>query len=151
MRKMCALTAAVAGLLVAAETPRDDSAKAEREKFQGTWKLVSAQRDGREVSKDGVGRTTLIIKGDTFRFPEETEVGTGPHGTFTIDPTATPKAIDATPASGPDKGKTSRGVYKIEGDRYEVHFAPPGEGRPTELVPKASSKGLHSVWKRAGP
>ncbi len=146
-----ASTILAAGLLVAADAPRGDAAKAELEKFQGMWQLVSAQRDGREVSKDGVGRTTLIIKGDTFRFPEDAEVGTGPNGTFAIDPTATPRAIDATPASGPGKGKTSRGIYKLEGDRYEVHFAPPGEGRPTEFVSKPESGGLHSVWKRAGP
>ena len=96
-----ASTILAAGLLVAADAPRGDAAKAELEKFQGMWQLVSAQRDGREVSKDGVGRTTLIIKGDTFRFPEDAEVGTGPNGTFAIDPTATPRAIDATPASGP--------------------------------------------------
>jgi uncharacterized protein (TIGR03067 family) len=149
--RMDVLSALVAGLLIAADAPRGDAARAELEKFQGTWKLVSAQRDGREASQDEVGRTTLVIKGDTFRVPEDAEVGTGPDGTFTIDPTATPKAIDATPASGPNKGKTLLGIYRIEGDRYEVRFAPPGQGRPTEFVSKPESRGLHSVWRRAKP
>src|SRR4051812_9699944 len=98
---MQAMMVIAVGLLFAAAAPQ-----AELKKFQGTWRLVSAERDGWEMPKDMVERTTLIIKGDPFDFTEDAEVGTGPRGTFTVDPTKTPKAIDATPASGPEKGKT---------------------------------------------
>jgi uncharacterized protein (TIGR03067 family) len=131
---------------IAADAPEDDL-----DKLQGTWSLVSAVRDGKDVPDDEVGRTTLVIKGHRFTFPEDTTVGTGPSGTFTIDPSRTPKAIDATPDSGPHKGETWLGIYEIAGDLYKIGFAPPDKPRPTRFVSEPGSGRLHSVWRRGKP
>jgi uncharacterized protein (TIGR03067 family) len=141
-----ALLVMMVGLFVAADAPKDDL-----DKLQGTWSLVSAVRDGKDVPDDEVSRTTLVIKGDAFTFPEDARVGTGPSGTFTIDPSRTPRAIDATPSSGSNKGKTWLGIYEIAGDLYKVAFAPPGEARPTRFVSEPGSGRLHSVWRRGTP
>jgi uncharacterized protein (TIGR03067 family) len=132
-----------AGLLVAADTP-----EIELRKFQGDWSLVMAVRDGREIPDDVVSRSTLVIKGDKFTFPDATTVGTGPSGTFKIDPTRSPKAIDVTPASGPDAGRTWLGIYEIDGDLYNVCLVPPGEARPVQFVSVPGSGAAHSVWRR---
>src|SRR5262249_12371962 len=92
-------------------------------------------------------RTTLVIKGDSFTFPQGATVGTGPSGTFQIHPDETPKGIDATP----DKGETWHGIYAVDGDLYKVCFAPPGGGRPTQFVSEPGSGRLHSVWRRGKP
>jgi uncharacterized protein (TIGR03067 family) len=139
-----ALGAVLIGLLIAADDP-----EAELGRFQGTWRMVSAERDGRRVPEAEVRDTVLVIRGRTFAFPEDKRFGTGPEGTFTIDPSRRPKEIDATPSSGPEQGQTSRGIYRIEGDRYEVCFAPPGKPRPTRFVSEPGSGSLHSIWKRA--
>jgi uncharacterized protein (TIGR03067 family) len=147
MRTHALIIAAVCSS-IAADAPKDESARADLDKLQGTWDLVSAVRDGKDVPDDEVRRTTLVIEGDTFKFPEDAAVGTGPSGTFTIDPSRTPKAIDATPDSGPHKGETRLGIYEIEGDLYRVGFAPPGKPRPTRFVSEPGSGQLHSVWRR---
>jgi uncharacterized protein (TIGR03067 family) len=141
-----ALIVMMVGVLSAADSPKDDL-----DKLQGTWSLVAAVRDGRDVPDDEVSRTTLVIKGDAFTFPEDARVGTGPSGRFTIDPSRTPRAIDATPASGPNKGETWRGIYEIAGDLYKVAFDPPGKVRPTRFVSEPGSGRLHSIWRRGTP
>jgi uncharacterized protein (TIGR03067 family) len=141
-----ALIVMMAGLSIAADAPKGDLGK-----LQGTWSLVSAVRDGKDVPDDEVSRTTLVIKGDAFTFPNDARVGTGPSGTFTIDPSRTPGAIDATPSAGPTKGETWMGIYEIAGDLYKVAFAPPGKVRPTRFVSEPGSGRLHSVWRRGTP
>jgi len=55
----------------------------------------------------------------------------------TVDPKATPHAtIDFRVTEGPDDsaGKTSRGIYKLEGDKLTICVTDPGEGsRPAEF------------------
>ena len=136
----------VVGMLIAADAPKDDL-----HKLQGTWSLVSAVRDGKDVPDDEVNLTTLVIHGNTFTFPEDARVATGPSGTFTIDPSRTPRAIGATPSSGPNKGETWLGIYEVMGDLYKVAFAPPGKARPTRYVSEPGSGQLHSVWRRGTP
>ncbi len=55
----------------------------------------------------------------------------------TLDPKATPhKTIDFLVTEGADDsaGKTSRGIYKLEGDKLTICVADPGEGsRPAQF------------------
>src|SRR5581483_9743515 len=44
-------------------------------------------------------------------------------GTLKVDPTKTPKEIDATDS----EGKTIRGIYKFEKGQFTVCFAPPDQ------------------------
>jgi uncharacterized protein (TIGR03067 family) len=134
------------GMLIAADAPKDDL-----HKLQGTWSLVSAVRDGKDVPDDEVNRTTLVIQGNTFTFPEDARVATGPSGTFTIDSSRRPKTIDATPSSGPNRDATWLGIYEVMGDLYKIAFAPPGKARPTRYVSEPGSGQLHSVWRRGTP
>jgi uncharacterized protein (TIGR03067 family) len=138
--------ALAAGILIATDAAKDDL-----NALQGTWSLVSDVRDGKDVPDDVVSRTTLVIKGDRFTFPEDASVGTGPSGTFQIDPSRTPKAIDSTPSSGPRKGETWLGIYEVDGDLYKANFAPPGKPRPGRFASEPGSGHLHSVWRRGRP
>jgi uncharacterized protein (TIGR03067 family) len=92
-----------------------------------------------------------MIRGNTFTFLKESKVGTSEGGTFKLDPTRKPKAIDATAARGPDKGKTFLGIYEIGGDYHKVCFAPRGQDRSTAFASKAGSGRLFQVWKREKP
>jgi uncharacterized protein (TIGR03067 family) len=150
MRKsmMAALGMAVVALAVGAVIAADaEDAKKDLEKLQGTWALVSGERDGKKFTEEEVKKTMLFIKDDTFRIPESS-VATSEDGTIKIDPSKKPKEMDATTGSGPDKGKIWQGIYKLRGDTYKVCFAPPGKDRPTEFSSKAGSGHLLQVWKR---
>src|SRR5438477_11465554 len=98
----------VCGLLVtAAAAAGQDDAKA----MQGTWVVEAARLAGRDHTDDFAGMK-LVIDGNryTVEFGKNTD-----KGTFTLDPTKTPKRIDIVSAEGPFKGKTLPGIYELKG------------------------------------
>jgi uncharacterized protein (TIGR03067 family) len=54
-------------------------------------------------------------------------------GTFAIDPTREPKAIDWTDTFGEDAGKTFPAIYALDGDRLMFCAGGTGQARPTEF------------------
>ncbi len=56
-----------------------------------------------------------------------------------LDGTKTPAEIDGVVQSGPNKGKTGKGLYKFEGDMLTMARAEPGKDRPAELASKPGS------------
>jgi len=134
-------------LLLTATEPQDDAAKQELKVFQGTWVLVSAERDGKKVSGEGK-QIKLAITGTKYSLTEESSAVIGHRGTFLLDPARKPKATDVTVTEGPDKGKTFLGIYELSADDYKVCFAPPGKERPKEFASAPGSGHILQVWKR---
>ena len=112
--------------------------------MQGTWVLVSAMQDGNPLADDKVKQTTIVIKGDTFRFPGLAEDVTARAGTFTLDATKKPKEMDSTSS----EKETMLGIYELERDSYKVCFAPAGKPRPTEFASIPGSGQILQVWHR---
>jgi uncharacterized protein (TIGR03067 family) len=139
-------TALMAGLLIGADA-KDDESKKDVAKFQGTWQLVSGERDGKKFTEEEIKQSKLIIKGDTSRIPKG-NVGTNQEGTFALDASKKPKEIDSTTGTGPDKGKVWIGIYEVDADMLKVCFAPPGKERPKEFATKTGSGYILQVWKR---
>src|SRR5947209_3798636 len=71
----------------------NDAVKAELEKLQGTWQLVSAESDGKKTDDDVVKKIQVIIKGNkhTVRFEDKVLAKEIP---FMIDPSKKPKTTD---------------------------------------------------------
>ena len=132
------------GLLIGAAGPNE--AKKELQTFQGTWVLVSAERDGKKQA-EGKG-IKLQIMGNKYSLTQESSAVIGHKGTFSLDPAKNPKATDVTVTEGPDKGKTFLGIYELSSDDYKVCFAPAGKDRPTEFSSKPGSGNILQVWKR---
>jgi uncharacterized protein (TIGR03067 family) len=150
--RMHMLTALAAGLMVAADTPNEDAVKKDYQRLSGTWRLISAVRDGKAVPEDQVKKTQLFTDGDKFTVTGDSELGTSAKGTFTIDPTKNPKAVDSIQGEGPEKGKKVLGIYEIIDDNTKrACWAPPGKERPTEFTSKPGSGHLLQVWKREKP
>jgi uncharacterized protein (TIGR03067 family) len=133
------------GLSIAA-APKDDAAKADRDKFQGSWTIVSLEAGGNEAGADETKKFKLEFKGDKVIFTAGEERH---EGTFKLDPTAKPKAIDLIPLDGPDKGKTQRGIYAFEGDTLQICGADADKERPKEFTTKKGSGAMLVVLKRA--
>ena len=140
-----ALIVLTVGLLIGAAAPKDDDAKKELKKLEGTWVMVSGEEKGKKLPDDTVKNAKLTMKGDkhTVQVGEDTFVGT-----HKVDPAKTPKQIDAIDTEGPFKGKTSLGIYKLEGDKFTVCFAPPDKERPKEFSTKSGTGQFIHVWKR---
>jgi uncharacterized protein (TIGR03067 family) len=122
----------------------DSAAKKDLEGLQGTWSLVSALEDGNSLAGDKVKETTIIIKDDTFRFPQLAEDATSKAGTFNLDATKTPKQMDTIST----EKEVMLGIYELEGDSYKVCFAPVGKPRPSEFASKSGSGNILQVWER---
>jgi uncharacterized protein (TIGR03067 family) len=109
----------------------------EIEKFQGTWQQIAYERDGvAEPQDDEQGwqpRTTFV--GNTFVVTIAD--GSNPiKGTFTVDPTQDPKAVDYTDTFGADSGKTFPAIYYFEDDRLVFCAAASDQERPKSFKTK---------------
>jgi uncharacterized protein (TIGR03067 family) len=132
-----------AGLLVAADKPSAKAVKQELDMLQGSWTIVSAQKDGKpdESFKNG----KLAFTGDKFT---RTLHGTTAQGTIKVNPAVKPKTMDGTFTSGDHKGQTTKAVYELEGAMLKICFGPFGKERPKDFMPKAGSGNLLIVLKR---
>jgi uncharacterized protein (TIGR03067 family) len=105
----------------------------EMERLQGTWKQIGYERDGVTDLLDELGwepRSTFV--GDTF-FVTLADGSIPIRGTYKIDPTRNPKAVDWTDIIGEDAGKTLLAIYRLEEDLFTFCAAYPGQERPTEF------------------
>jgi uncharacterized protein (TIGR03067 family) len=122
--------------------------KKDYEALTGRWQLVQSIVDGSPVPQNEVEQTVLITDHDEFRFPADAKVGTAPLGKFTIDPTTTPKQVDSTALSGPDKGKVTRGIYEIiDADNKRACWGKPGGPRPTDFTSAPGSGRTLQYWR----
>jgi uncharacterized protein (TIGR03067 family) len=143
MRRSLYLLGAVALLLVAAEDK--DDVKKEIARFEGTWRFESLEVEEAKVPKESFKDSKLVIKGDKFTYKE----GEGVYGgTFKVDVSKKPKTIDITFTEGPEKGKTFKGIYELEGDTYKVCLDPKGKDRPTKFETKKGTGVVLEVLKR---
>lgn len=117
--------------------PLDDDARlaAEIAAFQGTWLQVGYERDGvRSPIDDEDGwQPRTIFAGTTFQV--HIADGSVPiQGTFAVDPSQTPKAVDYTDTHGADAGQTFLAIYAIDGDSLVFCAADAGRPRPTAFT-----------------
>jgi uncharacterized protein (TIGR03067 family) len=122
-----------------------DSAKSDLKQFQGTWQPVFIRNpEGQQATAEELKAVRLVVKGNEFTFTNKDATISG---TFSIDPSKTPKTIDFLLKGGKSDEKFL-GVYEIRGERRLSCFALPKENRPKELRP--TEKGyLLLEWKPA--
>jgi uncharacterized protein (TIGR03067 family) len=145
MRQAFGGVAVLALALVGGHAGADD-AKDDLKALQGTWTLISFERDGKDVKLQG--ETTAVCTGDKFVVKRGEQVISA--GTITLDPGKKPKATDATYTEGADKGKTFKGIYELDGDTVKFCRAgSPDDERPTEFKSKAGSGQFVAVYRRA--
>jgi uncharacterized protein (TIGR03067 family) len=106
----------------------------EMKKLQGTWKQIAYEKDGVQDPLDEEGwEPKVTFTGDTF-VVTLADGSTPIKGTFKLDPTRQPKAVDWTDTFGEDEGKTFLAIYSLEGDRLIFCAADAGQERPTEFT-----------------
>ena len=109
----------------------------ELKKFQGTWKQIAYERDGRTKPPDEEGLETRTIFVDDSFVVMLADGSTLIKGTFKLDLTQNPKAVDWTDTFGADAGKTFLAIYALDGDRLMFCAAEAGQERPKEFRPNA--------------
>lgn len=126
------LALALASHARADEKEKDkDKDKTGLKELEGTYKLVSAEQDGKFAEKATIETVTVAIKGDEFVLsasPDDKKVSK-----IKVTPDLKLSVIDLSPQDGLEKGKTFPGIYKLEksGD-LTIAFSEKGD-RPKEF------------------
>jgi len=134
-----------AGLLLLAGGAGQDAVKKELAKMQGTWKVVSVIINGQELKEEEIKDDRLVIKDDHFTLKGGKQTL---EGKFTLDPSKTPKHLDAEATSGDMKGAKSVGIYQLTGDTLKVCYSVPPNPRPTEFSSEPKSSRALVVYKK---
>jgi uncharacterized protein (TIGR03067 family) len=132
----------------AASATADDPAEAEARKWQGTWKAVSFEHDGKQTPPEKLKPIQLTVKGHEYHFQNG---DFSERGTYQFDPAANPKALDIVVGEGSDKGKVYLVIYKVEGDRLTICLQADNKHRPKEFTGKAGSGCVLEEWQRVEP
>jgi uncharacterized protein (TIGR03067 family) len=128
---------------------KEELIKHDYERLTGTFRLVSGTVDGKPVPEDVRKKTVLVTDHNKFTVSTGDEAGTSAQGTFTIDPTQTPKTVDSLQGSGPDKGKTVLGIYEIIDENHKrACWAALGQPRPTNFGSEPGSGRILQIWER---
>ncbi|MBX9584688.1 MAG: TIGR03067 domain-containing protein, partial [Gemmataceae bacterium] len=121
----------------------DEAAKKELKALEGEWRIVSLSADGKDEPADELAKARLTFKGGEL---EQREAGRDKVERLAVKlaPGESPRHFDLTALTGPDavRGKTSRGIYKRDGDTVTVcnrDFAADAD-RPKEFE---AGKGLN--------
>jgi uncharacterized protein (TIGR03067 family) len=137
------MMAAVVIVAPAGGAPPED-----RDELRGTWKLVSSIREKEKVVPGDLERSELVFEGETYRIKRG---DTLEKGTYSLDASKAPKAIDVVPGEGPNKGQTIKGIYKCEGKTLSACVGRPGKDRPTSFDAETNDEHMLFVYEKVGP
>jgi uncharacterized protein (TIGR03067 family) len=102
----------VFGAAGAAPVPKEDPARAELARLNGTWEMVSHVQAGVERPVEGAG-ITITFKNGEFTWGD----ASSPGGRIaSIDPSKTPKELDYTYGAATDKKQ--KAIYQLDGDTF---------------------------------
>jgi uncharacterized protein (TIGR03067 family) len=94
-----------------------------------------------------------LFKELKFEIPESGKYkldfgGQKDEGTFTVDPSKKPAEMDIKGVEGPNKGKTIKAIYKLDGDTVTICYGLGGGDRPTKFETKDGTMQFLAVYKR---
>jgi uncharacterized protein (TIGR03067 family) len=147
------LTVVAVGLLLAADAPeKGDAARKDKGALRGAWRFVSSETGGKDQTEEFKDHL-LVFEGDTFALKKGDEVGL--RGTFELDPSEKPRAIDVTITEGGregDKGKVLHGIYELgKGTLKWCTAEPGGTDRPKEFSTREGINHMSVALKKEKP
>jgi uncharacterized protein (TIGR03067 family) len=100
--------------------------------LQGSWEQVALEADGITNPPDDLSPPGTVTTINDNHFAVRTVEGALLlEGRFTLDAATDPKAITWTDTMGPDAGKQSPAIYRLDGDIFVFIAADAGAPRPT--------------------
>jgi uncharacterized protein (TIGR03067 family) len=112
----------------------------DRDRLQGSWSVASVDRAGEPVHPNLLKEMKLIFEGKEFRFSSDGSKIGEDRGSFTIDPSTSPKRIDMPRDLGQITADSNfgrigpNGIYRFDGDDLILCMGEEKE-RPKEFKP----------------
>jgi uncharacterized protein (TIGR03067 family) len=111
-----------------------EDAKKELKALEGNWQLKRQEGGGSLTPKPVVERLRIVIEDGEMSWyignPASNQTAD-----LKVDPTKTPKTIDAEITKGSAKDKIMLGIYKLDKDTLEICWGAPGsEKRPAKFT-----------------
>jgi uncharacterized protein (TIGR03067 family) len=117
---------------------RQEAARRDRERLQGSWRFASGRREAQLHVRDE-HFTMRFRNGDVYR------------GTLAVHPTHRPRAMDLHIEEGPEafQGLTALAIYHLDGDHLIWCPAPPGSPDRPRAFPRDEDRGrLCIIFRR---
>ena len=122
---------------------REKQPMSDQERLQGTWLLMSAERDGKATPEEIAKHIRLVFDGDRLLTKNKDRVT---EATFRLSPEKKPPEIDIDM-----DGQVGRGIYELEEDGLKIIHGEVGSPRPAEFSAPAGSGLTLLVLKRDKP
>lgn len=135
-----------AGSLLAANAA--DETKKDIALWQGVWRAVSMETDGKLAPPEELKKIKLTVQGTDYHFQNG---GFSEHGAYRFKAAENPKQLDIVVGDGKDKGKVYLVIYKVAGDELTICLETANQRRPREFTGKTGSGQVLEVWRREAP
>jgi uncharacterized protein (TIGR03067 family) len=123
-------------------------AKEDQQMIEGAWLPIEADLGGQRFSDETLKTMKLTLNGGKYSV---TVGGLTDKGTFRLDPTQKPPALDITGTEGPNQGKTFLAIYEQTDDTLRVCYDLEGKKRPTEFRAQKGTQQFLVVYRRQKP
>jgi uncharacterized protein (TIGR03067 family) len=146
-----ALLLMLVGCQIALCDPPDEAqpegSSSEVQKLQGTWKLVSLVRDGKQLRSTEIDDMRVIFSETEYTF--KNQQGVRKVGTFEVHPQRKPATLETTYAEQPAEGKTVVRIYQwLDKNTLKLCSPGPDENVPDNFeAPRGSGREV-GVWRR---
>jgi uncharacterized protein (TIGR03067 family) len=125
--------------------PKKEKAK-EAKELQGTWTVVAVELAGQQIGGDLLKDIKLIITAEKMVSKKGDKIQE--ESTYKVDRAKKPRQIDYISIQGPNKGKTQKGIYELEGDTLKIGQIMNGGVRPKSFRVKEEPNLIVVVLKR---
>lgn len=126
---------------------KDEAIARDHALIAGRWRVVSLVVNGNAVA-DEDARRIVVVNGRQGEWEVLVDGNRAIRGTSTIDPTTTPREIDAEVTEGDGAGGKILGIYEASAKTRRVCYAGADRTRPGEFTAEPGSERTLVVFER---
>jgi uncharacterized protein (TIGR03067 family) len=136
MRRTMLVVLGIVSVVLLRATASEPANDQDKSKLIGTWNVTAEEKDGRHQTADAINGKTVKITANTISCMGK-DGKADMSARYELDTSASPWRIELNCTEGEHKGKTVKGIVKLEGDTLRIcHAAKPDANAPTEFTTK---------------